>query len=177
MSSAAVVISSAFRFIYKQATFRSIFLIFRRKQVLTLHANFLQLETICMQFQITRPGKNKKYNKLSAVELACMQFDEKKIHSDQTLYSVSSAELAQKVVKVKFGQIQIHLNEVICGRDFTIVRLPIYIQLYAKQNQYYAWLTCLISQFEGKNQSFIYWKKYEKCFAVFPRISMYPSQS
>ena len=32
---------------------------------------------------------------------------------DKTLYSVSSAELAQKVVKVKFGQI--HLNEVFVG--------------------------------------------------------------
>ena len=29
--------------------------------------------------------------------------------------SVSSAELAQKEVKVKFGQIQIHLNEVFVG--------------------------------------------------------------
>ena len=57
----------------------------------------------------------------------------KKNNSDQTLYSVSSAELAQKVVKVKFGQIQIHLNEVICGRYFTIIRLPIYIQLYANK--------------------------------------------
>ena len=33
--------------------------------------------------------------------------------TDQTLYSVSSAELSQKVVKVKFGQI--HLNEVFVG--------------------------------------------------------------
>ena len=49
-----------------------------------------------------------------------MQFSAKKT---QTLYSVSSAELAQKVVKVKFGQIQIHLKEV-----FTIVRLPIGMQ-------------------------------------------------
>ena len=45
-----------------------------------------------------------------------MQFNAKKkqqnnkSQTDQTLYSVSSAELAQKVVKVKFGQI--HLNEV-----------------------------------------------------------------
>ena len=37
----------------------------------------------------------------------------KKTDPDQTLYSVSSAELAQKVVKVKFGQI--HLNEVFMG--------------------------------------------------------------
>ena len=50
--------------------------------------------------------------------LVCMQFNAKKkkqkkqnnTDTDQTLYSVSSAELAQKVVKVKFGQI--HLNEV-----------------------------------------------------------------
>ena len=66
-----------------------------------------------MQFQIILSGKNKK---LSAVELAmgkliqlylvgvgeflvCMQFSakkKKKNHSDQTLYSVSSVELAQK---------------------------------------------------------------------------------
>ena len=90
-----------------------------------------------MQFQITRSGKNKKYNKVSAVELACMQFNAKKkkkkkkkknTDSDQTLFSVSSAELAQKVVKVKFGKIQIHSNEVVCGRDFTIVRLPIWFK-------------------------------------------------
>ena len=62
MSSAALVIRSALRFIYKQTTFRNIFLIFRRKYVLTLDANFLQQETICMQFQITLSGKNKKYN-------------------------------------------------------------------------------------------------------------------
>ena len=37
----------------------------------------------------------------------------KKTDSDQKLYSVSSAGLAQKVVKVKFGQI--HLNEVFVG--------------------------------------------------------------
>ena len=72
-----------------------------------------------MQFQIILSGKNKKYNKLSAVELAmgkliqlylvgvgeflvCMQFSakkkkkKKKSDSDQTLYSVSSVELAQK---------------------------------------------------------------------------------
>ena len=76
-----------------------------------------------MQFQIILSGKNKKYNKLSAVELAmgkliqlylvgvgeflvCMQFSakkkkkkkkkRKKSDSDQTLYSVSSVELAQK---------------------------------------------------------------------------------
>ena len=77
-----------------------------------------------MQFQITLSVKNKKYNKLSSVELAmdkliqlylvsvgefsvCMQFNakkkkKKKIQTDQTLYSVSSAELAQKMVKVKF---------------------------------------------------------------------------
>ena len=36
-----------------------------------------------------------------------------KNQTDQTLYSVSSAELAQKVVKVKFGQIC--LNEVFVG--------------------------------------------------------------
>ena len=45
-----------------------------------------------------------------------MQFNakkKKKILTDQTLYSVSSAELAQKVVKVKFGQII--LNEVFVG--------------------------------------------------------------
>ena len=46
--------------------------------------------------------------------LVYMQFNAKKNQQntdpDQTLYSVSSAELAQKVVKVKFGQI--HLNEV-----------------------------------------------------------------
>ena len=70
MSSAAVVISSALRFIFKQTMFRNIFLIFRRKWVLTLHANLLQLGAICMQFQIILSGKNKKYNKLSAVELA-----------------------------------------------------------------------------------------------------------
>ena len=58
MSSAALVIRSALRFIYKQTTFRNIFLIFRRK----LDANFLQLETICMQFQITLSGTKKKYN-------------------------------------------------------------------------------------------------------------------
>ena len=50
MSSAVVVISSTLRFIHTQTTFCNIFLIFRRKQVLTLHANFLQLERICMQF-------------------------------------------------------------------------------------------------------------------------------
>ena len=88
-----------------------------------------------MQFQITLSGKNKKYNKLSAVELAMgkliqlylvcvgeLQFSEKKNkkknkkQTDQTLYSVSSAELAQKVVKVKFGQI--HLNEVFVGEFY-----------------------------------------------------------
>ena len=37
----------------------------------------------------------------------------KKSDPDQTLYSVSSAELAQKVVKVKIGQI--HSNEVFVG--------------------------------------------------------------
>ena len=37
----------------------------------------------------------------------------KKKKKIQTLYSVSSAELAQKVVKVKFGQI--HLNEAFVG--------------------------------------------------------------
>ena len=37
----------------------------------------------------------------------------KKKGPDQTLYSVSSAELAQKVVKFKFGQI--YLNEVFVG--------------------------------------------------------------
>ena len=37
----------------------------------------------------------------------------KKTDPDQTLYSVSSAELAQKVVQFKFGQI--HLNEVFVG--------------------------------------------------------------
>ena len=50
--------------------------------------------------------------------LVCMQFNAKKekkkkkekSYPDQTLYSVSSAELAQKVMKVKPGQI--HLNEV-----------------------------------------------------------------
>ena len=44
-----------------------------------------------------------------------MQFNakKKKTDPDQTLYSVSSAELAQKVVKFKFGQI--HLNEVFVG--------------------------------------------------------------
>ena len=57
MSSAVVVISSTLTFIYTQTTFCNIFLIFRRKQVLTLHANFLQLERICMQFQITLSGK------------------------------------------------------------------------------------------------------------------------
>ena len=36
-----------------------------------------------------------------------------KTDPNQMLYSVSSAELAQKVVKFKFGQI--HLNEVFVG--------------------------------------------------------------
>ena len=101
------MISSTLRFIYTQTTFCNIFLIFRRKPVLTLHANFLQLERICMQFQITLSGKNKKSNKLYTVELAMgkqlylvcleyfsvfMHFNEKKnnnnTHSDQTLCSV-----------------------------------------------------------------------------------------
>ena len=89
--------------------------------------------------------------------------------------------ISPESVKVKFGQIQIHLNEVICGRDFTIVRLPIYMQLYAKQNQYYAWHFMLDIVASGDNlqeKSKLYLlEKYEKCFAVFPRISMYPSQS
>ena len=46
--------------------------------------------------------------------LVCIQFHAKKkkknTDPDQILYSVSSAELAPKVVKVKFEQI--HLNEV-----------------------------------------------------------------
>ena len=39
--------------------------------------------------------------------------EKRKTDPDQTLYSVSSAESAQKVVKFKFGQI--HLNEVFVG--------------------------------------------------------------
>ena len=101
----------------------------------------------------------------------------KKSDSDHSLYSVSSAELAQKVVQVKFGQIQIHLNEVFVGVFFTIVRLPIYMMLYAKQNQYYALyldISCLISSLVEtiwrKNQSFIYWKNMKNvslCSPVF----------
>ena len=41
---------------------------------------------------------------------------QKKKQTDEMLYSVSSAELAQKVVKVKFAQI--HLNEVFAGVFF-----------------------------------------------------------
>ena len=41
--------------------------------------------------------------------LYAIQCKKQNTDPDQTLYSVSSAELAQKVVKVKFGQI--HLNE------------------------------------------------------------------
>ena len=52
-----------------------------------------------MQKQTKKKKKKKKNNK--------------KKQTDQTLYSVSYAELAQKVVKVKFGQI--HLNEVFVG--------------------------------------------------------------
>ena len=50
-----------------------------------------------MQFNAKKKKKKKK----------------KKNQTDQMLYSVSSAELAQKVVKVKFGQIC--LNEVFVG--------------------------------------------------------------
>ena len=52
-----------------------------------------------MQFNAKKKQKKKK--------------TKKKTDPDQTLYSVSSAELAQKVVKFKFGQI--HLNEVFVG--------------------------------------------------------------
>ena len=79
----------------------------------------------------THSGKNKTYNKLSSVELAigqliqlclvcvgeflvCMQFSEEKKNKkkekkkqsdpDQTLYSVSSAELAQKVVRLSLDK-------------------------------------------------------------------------
>ena len=52
--------------------------------------------------------------------LVCIQFNpkkkKKKSDPDQMLYSVSSAELAQKVVKVKLGQI--HLNEVFVGEFY-----------------------------------------------------------
>ena len=141
-----------------------------------------------MQFQIILSGKNKKYNKLSAVELAmgkliqlylvgvgeflvCMQFSAKKkkkkkirLWSDAVFCVI--CWISPEVVKVKFGQIQIHLlNEVFVGEFFTIVRLPIYMQLYAKQNQYYALyldISCLISSpvetICRTNQSFFYWE-------------------
>ena len=46
-------------------------------------------ELVCMQFNAKKKNKKKK--------------NKKKTDPDQTLYSVSSAELAQKVVKFKFG--------------------------------------------------------------------------
>ena len=73
-----------------------------------------------MQFNAKKKKKKKK---------------KKKTDPDQTLCSVSSADIAQKVVKVKFGQIR--LNYVFVGE-----------QLYAKQIQYYALylnISCLIS--------------------------------
>ena len=52
-----------------------------------------------------------------------------------------------------------------------------------KKTQYYAFyhdISCLISspveKFAGKIKA-LFIGKYEKCFAVFPRTSMYPSQS
>ena len=51
-----------------------------------------------MQFNAKKKKKKKK---------------KKDTDSDQTLYSVSSPELPQNVVKIKFGQI--HLNEVFVG--------------------------------------------------------------
>ena len=94
-----------------------------------------------MRTKRCRPGSNhfwekiRNNNKLSSVELAmgqliqlysvcvgeflvCMQFNAKKKKSDPDLmlYSVSSAELAEKVVKVKLGQI--HLNEVFVGEFY-----------------------------------------------------------
>ena len=67
--------------------------------------------------------------------LVCMQFNAKtNTDPDQMLYSVSSAELDQKVVKVKFGQI--HLNEVFLG-EF-LQSLGYRFTCSYKQNQYYA---------------------------------------
>ena len=55
--------------------------------------------SVCMQFNAKIKQNKKQKNK--------------KKQTDQTLYSESSAELTQKVVKVKFGQI--YLNEVFVG--------------------------------------------------------------
>ena len=61
---------------------------------------------VCMQFNAKITHTQKKNNKKKKKK------KKKKTDPDQMLYSVSSAELAQKL-KFKFGQI--HLNEVFVG--------------------------------------------------------------
>ena len=68
---------------------------------------------------------------------------------------MSSAESAQKVVKVKFGQI--HLNEVCVG--------ALYLDIHVS-----CWILSPMETICKKSQ------EYEKCFAMFC-ISIYPSQS
>ena len=125
--------------------------------------------------------KKKKKNKIKKKK-------KNKIKSgpDQTLYSVSSAELAQKVVKVKIGQI--HSNEVFVGEflqslGYRFACICLQKKPKKQKKQHYALyhdISCLISspleKFAGKIKA-LFIGKYEKCFAVFPRTSMYPSQS
>ena len=86
--------------IFSKQNFEIIFLIVPRKQDLTFHANRLPMEMICMKCKILFSGKNKK-----------------------NTTSLSSAELAQRKVKVKAGiqenldKLQFHTYNSQCGES------------------------------------------------------------